>query len=224
MPFRKAPIVNGEIYHVFNRSIARQPVFESKRDYERFLDILRYYRFFKPPLSYSHFFRLNSELRQKYLLELNVQKPICDVFVFCLMPNHFHLLLKQATDNGITNLLSNIQNSYARYFNTKYKRNGALFQEMFKAVRVETDEQFVHVARYIHLNPLNGFLLKSTKELGNYTWTSFADYVNTGESKILTKDLLLGFHQNREKLKKFTFDQLDYQRKLHRIKHLVFDS
>lgn len=86
-----------------------------------------------------------------------------EIISYCLMPNHFHLLVKQVIDHGIVKCLNNFSNSYTRYFNIRHDRVGPLFQGRFKAVRIETDEQLLQVSRYIHLNPVASSLIEETK-------------------------------------------------------------
>lgn len=176
MPSRKTPLVSGEVYHVFNRSIAKQPIFNSRRDYVRFLEAIDYYQYSENPIRFSHFFRMNKEDKLKQIELLRKHKKSVAIFAFCIMPNHFHILARQLEDNGIMALVRNIQNSYAKYFNIKYKRTGSLFQEQFKAIDIEDDNQFLHVCRYIHLNPTTSYLLKDFRELEDYPWTSLIDY------------------------------------------------
>jgi putative transposase len=138
------------------------------------------------------------------------------------MPNHFHFLIQETTNKGTSSFISNFQNSYAKYFNTKNKRNGSLFQQMFKSVLIETDEQLLHIARYIHLNPLTSFILKDIDELSSYPWSSFQEYIGT-EAKIVDKKLILNLFPSINHFIEFTKDQIDYQRQLDKIKHLTFE-
>ena len=133
------------------------------------------------------------------------------------MPNHFNFLVKEIKPRGISNFMRNFQNSYAKYFNTKFERAGSLFQSMFKAVRIETEEQFLHVCRYIHLNPLTSYLLRSPKELDSYNWSSWIEYNQENNNKIVNRSLVMGYFPTIEKLRNFTFNQVDYQRKLEEI-------
>ncbi len=224
MPYRKTPIVAGEIYHVFNRSIARQPIFLNQRDYERMLDVLYFYSFERPKLRFSHYHRLSNNQRKAFLEDLvKNNKRLVDILAFCFMPNHIHLLLKGLHEKGISTFMTNLQHSYAKYFNIKNKRTGSVFQAMFKIKRIETDEQLLHVSRYIHLNPLTSYILKDIEQLENYPWTSYTDYIDNRQTSILNKDYLIGFFQSKKELKKFTSNQIDYQRKLDHIKHLLLE-
>ena len=216
------PLVTDEIYHVFNRGINRQPTFTDKREYQRAIDTLMFYRHTKPPLSLSKFLRLENDRQSDVLKLFNKSENLVKILCYCLMPNHFHLLLKQGRDNGISKFLSNMQNSYTRYFNTKHDRDGSLFLDQFKAIRIETDEQLVHVSRYIHLNPYTAYLMKSHKELEDYHWSSFHKY--TEESGVaVDTSIILGFFRDRKTYKKFVYDQADYQRNLKKIEHLLFE-
>lgn len=224
MPRRKPPLVSEEIYHVYGRSVAQHPIFRNKRARNIFTNLLEYYRFSKLPIRYSHYTRLNRIEKIKVSSRLYKRKKfLVDIYAFCLMPNHYHLLLKQTYDNGIMNFIRLIQNSYARYLNVKTNRFGSLFQSPFKAVRIETDEQLIHVARYIHLNPLTNYLLKDINELKLYEWNSYIDYVVKTPRKFIDTTFIMKFFENKERFKKFTQDNLDYQRRLERIKHLTLD-
>ena len=137
------------------------------------------------------------------------------------MPNHFHLLIKQNQDEGIRIFLSLIQNSYAKYLNTITPRTGSAFQQVFKAVRIETEPQFIHVARYIHLNPLTSYVLKTFDELCHYPYTSLQDYLSNAPRPFVDIVPLQRLFSSKEQLKQQTLDQVDYQRTLNQIKHLT---
>lgn len=221
MPRRTYIFANDEYYHVYNRSIGKEQIFVSKRDLDRAIDLLDYYR--KPQrMRYSYFRKLTLDTRASYIHYNNRQSPLIDVISFAFMPNHYHLLIKQKITSGITNFISNFQNSFAKYYNLKNNRSGGLFQNSFKAKRVETDEEFLHVSRYIHLNPVTNFVL-SFKGLKSYSWTSFNWIVNPERNRFIVSDDLIGQFQSRKSYIQFVADQEDYQRKLEIIKHLVLE-
>lgn len=224
MPYRKYPIVSGQIYHVFNRSIARQPLFLGQRDYQRALEVLNFYSYAKPGLRFSHYIRLSQNDRKTFdnNLRKNHTKQI-QILAFCLMPNHIHLLIKDIHKRGITTLMTNFQHSYAKYFNTKNRRVGSLFQSMFKALRVETDEQLLHIARYIHLNPLTSYIIRNLNELENYPWSSYIDYLGKRKFDLVYQEMIISFFPQINKFTKFTLDQVDYQKKLDEVKHLMIE-
>ncbi len=225
MPYRRTPIIVGEIYHVFNRSVAKQPIFSNNRDYQRAIELLDFYSHSKPRLRFSHFNRLPQAMRTDFLEDMNKNclKQIC-LLSFCLMPNHFHFLIKETIEKGISNFMRNFQNSYARYFNVKNKRDGALVQSMFKIVRIESEEQLLHVCRYIHLNPLSSYICKDINGLKVYRWSSLIDYM-LGKTKfeVLDLNIILGYFPSLEHFMGFTFDQADYQKELENIKHLILE-
>ena len=94
---------------------------------------------------------------------------------------------------------------------------------MFKAVRIESDEQLIHVVRYVHLNPLTSYVIREIKELETYPWCSFAEYVGTKNLGIVDKEDILAYFPSIKHLKDFTYNQVDYQRKLAEIKHLALE-
>ncbi len=224
MPYRKVILAQDQIYHVYNRGVAALPIFYSNSDYQRFLELVDYYRFVDTPTSFSQFKKMPRDLREKILEGLKKEnKTHVEILAFCLMPNHFHFLLKQLTEKGISVFLSNLQNGYAKYLNIKNERVGPLFQSMFKAVRIVTDEQLLHVSRYIHLNPATDYIVEPEKLL-EYKWSSFGTYLNAGAIYpfIQTRDIL-NFCKSSERYYQFVLDQADYQRQLNRIKHLTLE-
>lgn len=133
------------IYHIMLRGINSQDLFEEDSDRFEFLDCLFRY------------------------------KKICDIdlYAYCLMSNHVHLLLKEKQQN-VSTFVKRISSSYVFYFNSKYARTGHLFQGRFKSEAVETDDYFLIVMRYIHQNPLKANIASSVKE---YKWSSYSDYL-----------------------------------------------
>lgn len=225
MPGRKTPLINNEVYHILNRGISFQPTFSNKREYQRAVQTIFYYQNIQPPLKYSRFLSLSNEKRFEILKRLKKQRKfLVEVIAYCLMTNHFHLLLRQVEDSGISKFVSNFTNSHTRYSNTRNERKGPLFQGKFRAVRIESDEQLLHVSRYIHLNPYSSYVIRSLKELEDYPYSSFPEYIGKSKNKLCDKDVVLDQFDNSESYKKFVFDQADYQRKLEIIKHLLLED
>lgn len=222
MPGRKTPLVPGEIYHVFNRGISLQPIFFDKRDYQRFFNAMTYYQNCEPPMKLSLFLTSSQENRKKFIEESRAKEDfLVEIISYCFMPNHLHFLLKQLVENGISTFMSNLINSYTRYLNTKRKRNGPFFQGRFKAVRIETNEQLLHVSRYVHLNPLTSLVVRNVSQLEKYEYSSFPEYFREAGESSCKKGIILDQFKSKEDYQKFVLDQADYQRKLEIIKHLV---
>jgi len=209
---------------VFNRGNAAQDVFINKSDYSRFLLTTNYYRFIKLPIKLSRFLTLPIDNRDSIFarLEGKMERWV-EIFCFCLMPNHFHILLKQLTENGISKFVGQLQNSFTRYFNTKRDRVGALFQGQFKAKRVVTEEQLIHLSSYIHLNPYSSSVVKSIEELKEYRYSSLPNYLFGQRCDFVSRDLIFNFFRNEAAYQKFVFDRANYQRQLEITKHLSFD-
>ena len=221
MPKRKVVLATNEIYHIYNRSIARELIFTSLGNLTRALEAIEFYRFAQE-MRLSQFKSLRKEIKESYLFDLKKKKPLIEIYAFALMPNHYHFLLKQTQEKGIVQFTSNFQNSFAKYFNIKNDRNGALFQNAFKGVHVQNDEQFIHVSRYIHLNPVTSYIIEF-ENLSSYPWTSFSQYANSGGSEIVETKFLLKMFSLKNSYIKFVADQVDYQRNLAKIKDIILE-
>lgn len=215
MPSRIIPFVNGEYYHIFNRGVAKMQIFNNFYDYNHFIKTIVYYSIEGPKPRLSVFAPTTT------ILDTN--KKIIDIICYCLMPNHFHFLLRQKRNGGITEFVSKLSNSYTKYINTKNSRVGHLLQGNFKAVHVETNEQLLHLSRYIHLNPFVSYLVK---DLESYKWSSFPEYVNLieAENAICDKKIILDQFKSPREYKQFVLDQADYGKKLEALKHQLLDS
>jgi putative transposase len=219
MPQYRIPLVNGEYYHIFNRGVARIPTFLSHSDYEQCMLTLSFYLFTNLPMKLSRYKKLGSDERKRLFTSLDQQ--YVEIISFVLMPNHFHVLLKQVRDKGISTFVSQFTNSYTRYFNTKYDRVGPLFQGLFKAVHIESDEQLVHTSRYIHINPTTAHIIKQ-ELLTSYQWSSYPTFLS-GNSSLVNPRPILDHFPSRIAYENFVNDQVDYAQKLKEIKHLTLE-
>lgn len=219
---RKVVFRDGEIYHIFNRGIERKSIFTDKREFERAKKLVKFYKHKDIPTRFSQLLLQPEDIREKILNDLYKSERLVDILSFCLMPNHFHFLLKQNSEKGIPTFIANFTNAYVKYFNIRHQRVGPLLEGVFKAVLIENDEQLLHVSRYIHLNPVVSSVVEED-ELGNYNWSSYPEYLSLSNERIVQKDLVLDMFKSIKDYQEFVANQIDYAKKLEAIKHLVFE-
>ena len=207
---RKNKFVNNSYYHVFNRGVEKRKIFLNDKDLQRFIETLEHCLSDKRKPSLRH---------QNPIAKTNIENPI-ETVAFCLMPSHFHLLVRQNLERGIETYLGRLSNSYAKYFNTKYKREGSLFQGPFKSVRIDSDEQLLHLSRYIHLNPVVSGLVEDPSA---YKWSSYNSYLKPEVESFVNPQIVLGQFATSEAYRQFTLDQIDYGKKLEELKHFNLD-
>jgi len=187
MPKRKVQLINGEFYHIVKRGIEGRKIFLDDEDRFRFVNGLLVFNDKKPtPWGSRAFWRQRDpdSLTKSY----QPKHPLVEIHVFTLMPNHFHLLVRQLTDNGIATLMNKI-GGYSYYFNKKYERVGTLFQDRYKVKAIKTDIQLRNTFVYIHTNPI-GLIEPKWKEWqvesfqkaihfleNKYRWSSYWDYI-----------------------------------------------
>jgi putative transposase len=144
----------NSFYHIYNRGVEKRTIFIDKQDYKIFLHFLKYYLSPRNEGINHPLVEAGSNIKPvKPRPLINLCREI-ELVAYCLMPNHFHLLLKQITKDGITKLMRALTTVYAMYFNRKYNRVGTLFQGKYKAALIAKDSYLLHLSRYIHLNPL----------------------------------------------------------------------
>jgi len=195
-------IAPGTFLHIYNRGNNKEKIFFDEQDYKAFL-----FRF-GLALGFDE-----KELSKEKLLSLpysrvritEVNKNDFRLHTFCLMPNHFHLLTEQCGDTSISKILSKVCTSYAMYINKKYKRVGHIFQERFKSVVIEDDQQLMWTSAYIHMNPIKDRIAKSPEM---YKWSSYSDYIGNRNLPIISRDLLLGLFGDNKTFEKETLNFL----------------
>lgn len=222
MPVRFEPFINNSLYHIFTRSIDSKVIFAQELYLKLFLEIMRYYRSSKTKISFSYLPRLKKEELAIVLKEIYYHKYFrVEILAYCLMPTHFHLLVKQKKERGISRFISDVLNSFTRYYNIKNKRKGPLFLPRFKSSSIGSDDILLHVSRYIHLNPYSSGTIKSIGNLIEYPWSSFPTY-SRGErvdDLITSQEILSLFDSDKRKYRKFVFDNANYQRTLEAVKY-----
>jgi len=195
--------VNNEIYHIYNRGVEKRDIFMTDVDYFRFIHNLFEFNDIAPALStYYHSYEDEDKNHNSFEIgsrkirdsrkirkEREPRKLLVEILAWCLMPNHYHLLLKQVEDNGISRFIQKLGIGYTMYFNQKYERNGVLFQGKSKAVLIKNEAHFLYLPFYFHANPLDliepswreGKLndyQKTIKFLESYRYSSHLDYIN----------------------------------------------
>ena len=185
-------------YHLYNRGVDKQPIFRDDQDYAVFLSYLKTYLEPKDEEGLrSVLANPTASWREKdisiKLLLLNNFFEKLDLLAYCLMLNHFHFLVYQSDANMIDQFLNSLGTRYTMYINKKYKRIGPLFQGVYKAVRVVTDEQLLYLTRYIHRNPLS-LCRKSASQgqaLRSWTYSSYHEYLLLRETSWVKPEQIL---------------------------------
>ena len=175
----KPQFSNNEIYHIYNRGVEKRNIFLKEADFKRFLDGIFIFNTFLP-VTFNGADRIYKEKEN-----INRQ-PLVEVISFCLMPNHFHLLLRQKRESGIQLFMQKLCTGYSMYFNKINNRVGSLFQNKFRAVRIATDRHLFYIPHYIHMNPLEIMNINVDKKINaesivnklvGYQWSSLSDFV-----------------------------------------------
>lgn len=196
-------------HHIFNRGCFKQKIFRQQKDYEVFVDILKYY------LRYPKLTPLSKLSPPKLKKAKKISAPY-KLLAYCLMPNHFHLLLLQKEQSPtLSDFLRKISITYAMYFQYKYHHSGALFQGRFKCAQVYPDDGLLYVSKYIHLNPQG----MEGCEPSIYAWASLKDYLNHNDKDWLHPEIIFETYfsksQNpRSEYKKYVYSPIETEKEL----------
>ena len=200
MSERKQELVVNEIYHVFNRGTDKRTIFLDAQDFLYFLDSLQILN-----LDYVEEGKRTMQYK-KNRGELEKARVLVEIIAYCLNPNHFHLMLRQIADNGISRFMQRVGTSYAMYFNQKYNRSGSLFQGKFKSVHVATDGQLNHLSVYINLNN-RVHKITSAKQYRS-SWHEYAEVDFVGAKICSGTGVVLGNFKNKKDYEKFAETKL----------------
>ena len=218
MTTKRSLLVEGEIYHIFSKSIAGFKIFRDNPEYERMRNLFKYYRIERPPLRFSAFSGIKD--KEDFQKHLALKESLVDIIAYCLMPTHIHLVLKQQKEKGISIFIGNILNSYTRYFNIKTKRKGPLWESRFKSVVVKGDEQLLHLTRYIHLNPVTAYLVDKPED---WAFSSYKEFLWETKEEERLCNYSEALEAKPETYREFVDARTDYQRELARIRELLIE-
>ena len=197
---RKIKFVTNEFYHIYNRGVDKRNIFTDQYDLQRFLQSMDEFNTLNPIGSLYESSFLTPEIKTKRKL-----KRLVNFIAYCLNPNHYHFILQQAAENGISQFMHRQGGGYSWYFNKKYKRTGALFQGTFKARHIDSNEYLLRVSAYVNLNSkvhqLGGLAAKLSK-------SSLDEYATDLKSGLCRKNIILDQFNSRKEYQSFALDVL----------------
>ena len=185
---------NGEFYHVYNRGVEKRVVFPRDEDFERFLKSIEIFNSTEPVGSLFEYSFLEKKTRRF--------PKLVNIICYCLNPNHYHLILEQLRDNGVSEFMKRLGGGFTNYFNAKNTRSGALFQGRFKAIHINSNEYLLHVSAYVNLNNL----VHRIKN-GKFR-SSWEEYIGNTDKKLCFKDIVLEQFKNKHQYKDFAESSL----------------
>jgi len=231
----------AEIYHALNRGVDKRKIFFDKQDYFRFIHDL--FEFNDQNLVNTASYHFQQRVKNGVIESRHIggqekrrrpRKLLVSIYAFCLMPNHYHLLLSPKIENGISKFMQKLNMGYSRYFNERYKRKGTLFEGRYKSILVSDEPHFYHLPYYIHLNPLDlkfpewqeGELKNykgAIKFLESYRWSSYLDYIGEKNFPSVTnREFLLGVFGGEKEYKR-SIEQWLKDSDLENIKDVVLE-
>ena len=202
-----------QMWHIYNRGNDKRLIFLDEQDYKVFLSYLKCALLTEVDEESAK--ELSKHLSIERVRRLRLHNEV-ELVSYCLMPNHFHLLLYQTTQDGISKLMRSIMTGYVAYFNYRHERSGRLFQGVYKGSRINSDSYWTHISRYIHLNP---------KEFRNYEYSSYKYY--TGQVSVpgwLKIEKVMGMFKTTSEYSNFCVEYEDEKRETAILKEVTADS
>jgi len=179
---RKEPFEIGGYYHIFNRGTDKRKVFLNERDFNRFIQNIKEFNSIDPIGSI-----LENSYKKGRVNQLGrPTSKLVEIIVYCLIPNHYHFILKEIREGGISEFMKRLGGGYTKYFNEKNKRSGVLFQGRFKSSLIKEEDRLLELSAYVNLN----YNIHSTKyPLGRWTskWSSWGEYIGEVPKIVLSK-------------------------------------
>jgi putative transposase len=217
MSIRKINFVINEYYHLYNRGNSKQKIFHDKEDHFRFISLMY-------ACNSENNFRALSLGRKETPYDFYRGDSIVAIGAYCLMSNHFHILITEIKDGGISKFMQKLSTACSMYYNKKYNRTGGLFEGKFKSQHVNSDRYLKYLFSYIHLNPIKNIDLKWKEKgiknksdalvyLNNYEYSSYIDYCNKQRIQNMILDIkkFPKYFLNNKIFQKEIFDWLSYK-------------
>lgn len=218
---RKIKFAAHEYYHVYDRGVEKRKIFLARKDYDRFIALMY-------AMNQEHSFHLTNFLKSHTLEDVFREergKPLVSILSYVLMPNHFHMLMQEHMEGGISKFMMRLLTAYSMYFNIKYQRSGPLFIHPFRSQHISDEPHYLWIFSYIHMNPIGiikkdfeaehtiGNRAQAENFLNTYQYSSFLDYQKSGrpQSKILDLSLVPDYVQHASLVTKKYEKWLKYQ-------------
>jgi REP element-mobilizing transposase RayT len=156
MSIRRQPLVTGEMYHIYNRGVDKRDIFSDKNDIYRFIESIKEFNRIEKINSLANLrkSKQNLQIEAKPLSGGKFKEPLVEIIGYCFNPNHFHFILKQMSDGGISLFMKKVLGGYTYYFNVKNSRSGSLFQGVFKSQLISDENYFYKLIGYVNKNYL----------------------------------------------------------------------
>jgi len=188
---RRTPLKNEEYYHIYNRGVDKREIFIDSFDYLRFLKSLEE---FNRPDSIGSIYE--QSFKKKEPLRHPVSK-LVKIVAYCLNPNHYHLILKQMSKDGIEKFMHKMGMGYAKYFNHKYKRSGVLYQGHFQSIHIDSNEYLLYLSAYVNKNKfIHGYK-------NDFNFSSLNEYLGKSKYNLCDKNIILKQFKNKEEYEKY---------------------
>src|SRR3989344_2749333 len=207
---RKTPFVIGEYYHVYNRGVDKRNVFSDRADLARFFLSMKEFNTLKPigsiyerMLEDRNLGENENAKKVRFGHPMSKSEKLVNFVCYCLNPNHYHFILEPLVDHGIEKFMQRLGNGYTKYFNTRYKRTGVLFQGKFRSIHIDSNEYLLHLSAYVNLNNRFG------KEIPELSKSSWDEYIKNQPKNFCGKDIVLVQFDSPQLYKEFAESSLE---------------
>ena len=197
-----------EHYHLFGRGVNKEKIFIDERDYIRFIFLITHFQ--SPTRLYNiswytqSFIKKGSFSTKEDKVKDIIKKRSVELVAFALMPNHFHILVRNLEDGVLSVYMHRVLTAYSKYFNAKYNKKGHVFHGPFGAVHIKNNNQLLHLSAYIHKNPKETGVWENSYD--RYPWSSYQDYIGTNRwGNFISPDIILKQFKDQAKYKDFVF-------------------
>ncbi|MDQ3244992.1 MAG: transposase [bacterium] len=214
MGVRKVKLVVGEIYHILNRGVDKRDIFMNQKDLERFFECMQ---------TFNSTELTGSMYEQNFLKDKTKNKPLVNFVTYNIQTNHFHFILEQVAENGISKFMKRLQGGYSWYFNKKEKRSGSLFQGPFKSHHIDSNEYLLHASVYVNLNDKQKSSLgDQVAKLGKSSWNEYID-AKSPLNICTKKDIILKQFRSIKEYEEFALSSLE-NIKINKEKYKEFEA
>ncbi len=203
---RREPFVEGEFYHIYNHGVEERDIFSEEYDSIRFLESMK---------MFNNEESIGSIYEQSFIHDLELggeasklNKKLVNIVAYCLNPNHFHLLLEQTSEKGVSEFMHRLGGGYTMYFNSKHRHRGSLFRGVFRSIHISTNEYLLHLSAYINLNDRVHQLGGEASKLIRTSWKEYTDSDIKLGDEMCEKDIILGQFKNKDEYKEYAEDAL----------------